>query len=267
MQKRIANATLNYTYSFIAYEFDEQIDKSAKLVINSNDGSLTYSDAINIYNNVKAKLKTGLSEVEVQNKEFLLVDLYLNPESETPELVIDAIFGKNNVEKSVASIDPDDWWYWGGGNGKCGGYTGGSGLDAVDIIKPEAHNLLKNNISSLYYWDDISYKNFYSVYYPDNTNPDWDYKFFYWEAIGNWMWSPEPCLSPDDLTFFVNNYQDVIEEYETSINKKFISFYTFYDNANYGEGGLNKTVKKHDCRVKFGKIKRKPPADELPRPL
>ena len=163
-----------------------------------------------------------------------------------------------------AIVDDEDWWYWGHEHGKCGEFSGSEGAiyDAADLIKREAYSILRTSMSG-YYWENYTYKEMIPEQHPAPAGSDWSKLIFYWAASGNWMWRPEPCLSPDDITFFINGYVQVVEEYETLYNKQFANYMTYFDNA-YFENSPMYTWKKHEGMIKLAIKKRKKPLDQVP---
>jgi len=150
-------------------------------------------------------------------------------------------------------------------NGKCGSYNGTEPpiYDAADLIKQEAYNELKTSMAG-YYWENYTFQDMIPEQHPAPAGLDWDYLIFYWGHSGNYMWSPEPCLSPTDINFFIDSYVDIVEDYESQYNKLFANYMTYYDNAFYEQLPTGYTWKKHEGMIKLAIKKKKKPIDEVP---
>lgn len=234
-------ATLNYKHadpSDLDYEdiIEGEFTKNYEL---TGEGNLVFSDVVSIYNEYYAELSNVYSTISYEDKLLLITDVEL-VEGQN-QIKLHFVFGAGNVSlQTNFEFRSTDYWYYGGGLGKWGAYSGqGIGSDAADqltkmylsyraynsnvpIGRPVATNV--NNVTLVAGFGNL-------IINPNDDNPqdNWfDYLLFH--GYNGWS-NYHTGLSPYEMNFYFNALINIISNQSINYNGKEL-VYTLVDDAS-----------------------------------
>jgi len=194
-----------------------------------NNGQISM-DQINIaYEHFTALLDSFAAQQGYSFK-FNLVDISLKTTSlkdGSGSLGMEASGGiSTNVHYSYEPFGQFDHWYWGFGLGKCNGLPGGAGSDAASKLEYVFNHLPKLPVQTQGYYTDIVYRTAMPWDYDDSTNPGpyCDYMIFLADS-----YSSTPCISPDELNFYVSKFEYIVQQNNPGQGKSFVNVDVWYD--------------------------------------
>jgi hypothetical protein len=130
----------------------------------------------------------------------------------TISLVMSLSGGFGIINGNYFPFGSTDWWYWGGDAGKCGDYQGQSvGLDATDILEYKFNH--PSIVSEPGYFTSVTLEQAFpwDYYASNNPGPYCDFMMFYFSSLTS---IPEPCLSPEELNFYLSTFDYIKDDKE-----------------------------------------------------
>nr|NQU91490.1 hypothetical protein [Bacteroidota bacterium] len=217
-------AALNYTYARAGVQFDKITCDSAKITIPSNGEAVLIEDLPTIYQQFLDSLSAKYHAIQSENKNLVMVNITTEESTETGTEV--TLYGATSegtpVTYGYGLFDSTDYWYWGGGLGKCDIYQGQNvGEDATTQLQYKINHPIATYPPGTYFIPDTYTDWIYTWDYEDPNSPNGYFRLFLWESY----WPPQepPCIPPDDMNYYL--YEGV--EYIMMDNKPAGKYLTF----------------------------------------
>lgn len=200
-------ANNNHNISNLSFNYDTtRFDYSAN--------ALTYAQLETIYSVLKKQINNHLSEVPGSLCD--MINLKFLPFDNGIKVVLVSTFGSKASKYLYAQFGNDDYWRWGQNQGKCDGtYVG---IDACDKLRIKFNSPLNKPYIEGYYISIVCWnENFNS-----HPLPNSQYRMFMASGSGSSVPTPGPCISPDQLNFYLSNF-DYIKDINCPTGKQFKS--------------------------------------------
>jgi hypothetical protein len=198
------DASLNYKYSIANRRFSGIYRDSAFIDVYFPSSQISASTLSLLFCQIIDTLSEKYTNVDVDDKHLIDVSIELGPlDDGNGILKIMSFIGTNGEYEFPDSYGSNDYWHWAWGLGRCGGYSGGSGLDAAKLFT------LNTNFSIGYIQESEVIRAIcinketiekFALDYPTNNNPYGSYLLF--EASGTGSPPPANCLSPDEMNYY-----------------------------------------------------------------
>nr|NQU93343.1 hypothetical protein [Bacteroidota bacterium] len=217
-------AALNYTYARAGVPFDKISCDSATITIPSSNGKVQISDLPSIYQQFHDSLGAKFHAVQSEDKNLVMVNLTIEESFETgTDVTLYAATSEGTpVTYGYGLFGAEDYWYWGGGLGKCDIYQGQYwGQDATTELQYKINHPISTYPPGTYFIPDTYTDWIYTWNYEDPNSPNGYYRLFLWEGL--WQPQEEPCLSPDELNYYLyDGVEYIMEDYKPA--GKYLTF-------------------------------------------
>lgn len=208
---------LNLDYGCASYEFEIAHRTSFDLEIELNaEGKIDLTEAIARYEEALDETKAFYGTVSALQKQLIGVDVNLK-ETLAQKIIVTCKPTVGTPPISIMNFGTTDWWEWGFGNGKCGGYENPIyiGRDAAGEIEKKIHarkGVPGAGYVYLDFWSPVfdimadEYPNPNDLTPGDNVR---DYLMY-----GNYDNLPNfnTCISNSDMNFYLTGTENVINQ-------------------------------------------------------
>jgi hypothetical protein len=238
-----AEATLNETYARGDYSKSFLTIDSTFIGIPLNTNSLVSSTSLSdAYRTLVSSLRDHYDAIKDAGKSLILVDV------SAVSVNSDSLFIKMTdyfVSKPINPV-PFSWtfgftdhWYWGIGQGKCGGYTGQVGQDATTQLTTYANGALRIG-SGTFFANVTTTQDILPPEVPSTGNP-----FGYNNSLLYWL-GGDQCLSPNAMNYYLGNLSSIASIYRPY--GKVVCHYTVLWGVTVG----SPEEEYHYTRISFG---------------
>ncbi len=203
---------LNYENANNEHNLNNLIHYYDTLSFNLPNTTITYTELNELYSLLVKKL--NIHQQITPNSKFDLIDLEIMQTNNQTNVIMVSSTG---VEISKLQYNPftsTDYWRWGFNQGKCDGTCVGS--DAADQLKYRFNNPVNVHLVIGYYTGIVSR----NEYFNSHPLPDGRYIMFMTTGPGSSPGTPGPCISPEELNFFLSHF-DFIKDINCPAGKKF----------------------------------------------
>lgn len=199
------NANNDHKITNLSFNYDT-------IQYNYSIDALDYSQLETIYIALQKEIDYNLKQVPVSlcdmiNLKFLPFDNGIN-------VVLVSTFGSKAPKYLYAQFGSDDYWRWGQNQGKCDGTCVGS--DACDQLQTKLNSPLNKPYIVGYYTSIVCVNENYN----SHPLPNYQYRMFMASGGGSSVPTPGPCISPDQLNFYISNF-DYIKDINCPPGKEF----------------------------------------------
>jgi hypothetical protein len=197
-------AALNYTYARAGVDFNHLSNDSAAISVSLTNGEIAENELPDIYLQILDSVRAIYNAAEGNDKNLYMVNVAPSDASvNSTDLTIYAATGTTAPTYIYGQFDETDYWYWGGGLGKCNAYQGQHiGEDATTVLEYRINHPLVSYPPGTYFIpDDDPTQWFYPWDYEDEYSPNGYYRLFNIEGL--FPPQDDPCLSPDEMTYYL----------------------------------------------------------------
>ncbi len=208
---------LNLTYGSASYAFEKAHRTSFDIEIELNtEGSIDMDEAIDKYGEALDDIKAFYGSISASQKQLIGVDVNLK-ETLSQKIVVTFKPVVGTPPINIMNFGTTDWWEWGFGNGKCGGYEDPIyiGRDAAGEIKKKI--LARKGVPAagyvyLEFWSDFDPYSADQYFNDDDITPGDNIRDYL--MYGNWPNLPNfnTCISNSDMNFYLTGTEDVINQ-------------------------------------------------------
>lgn len=245
--------SINVTYGSASFNFEETYQHlfTIKLALNSNE-KISLQEASDKYFASIDSIRAFYQSIEKESKQLIVADVeLLRTDKSEIELLIAPVVGIPPI--NLFTFGPTDYWEWGMGNGKCGGYENPiyEGHDAAEQIENKVHArksvpagnyTYANVVTPWIYSDADEFLNPNDPVYGDNNRD-----FLLYGNFGSWP-NCNTCIPPNDMNFYLLGTETVINQL-VPVNKNWI-FIDLIGDYLYVQGGYYV----HRIKVTYGDL-------------
>ena len=200
----LLDATLNYTYSYSNMRFTDLYKDSAEFAVQFPNPDIEASVLSNLFMQISDSLSDHYAAVSSDSKHLIDVSLFLDIDGDgNGVLKAYSFIGTLENEEIISqNYGSTDYWHWAWGLGKCGGYSGGTGLDAAKILSRYQDYTVpypvESNAERTICINKVFALNIMPFSYQTQSNPYGDFRLF---AVVSPI-NHQPCISPDEMTYY-----------------------------------------------------------------
>jgi hypothetical protein len=233
---------LNYENANNHHDMKDIIHQYDTLVYNFQSLKISFSELGVIYSDLNHRLDQHLQLNP--HSTFDLIDLETVQSYNQVEIIMISAIGQPNTKLQYNPFISTDYWRWGWSLGKCDGTLVGS--DAAQQLKVRFNNPVGSFVSG--YYTNVEMKSVHPINYPDPNSPS-TYMMFLASGIGEYPQANPPCISPNDLNYYLGKF-DYIKDLNCPSGKKFRN-----SNVLSGTGtGTNNWNVYHSYELYYGKF-------------
>ncbi|MBL7111098.1 MAG: hypothetical protein ISS19_04070 [Bacteroidales bacterium] len=216
---------LNLEYANNNHLLENQEFYHATITVLPVEGTLTMEQILNAYIYFSEKLEEINANQSNPAFTYDMIDIHFheaNLKDGAVDLEMTAASGWYSTSNYVL-FGGEDYWYWGNGQGKCGNYSGYVGTDASDLLQYKFNHPRSVLEPGTFIPTSIEWKDVTGYMYDDQNNPGpyCDAMIFYYEtSITPPPGTPEPCLDPDELNYYLSTF-DYIKYDQRPVGKTF----------------------------------------------
>ena len=229
-----AEASLNFSYAIYDSSFIYLSRETSSFSINLNQSNtVNQSDLLAAYAKMVDSLEAHYNAVQDSPKHVFLCDIIdVHHSATTVDLVMVSVIACGFTYNLYGSFNETDYWYAGGGAGKCDDYEDPIyiGRDATTELE---YKLLHPYIAPvqnmrMYYTDIETVWNVDPIDYPYTNSPRGCRGYVYGSNIPDDIMQ---CLPPSELNFYISNngIPYMIDDNNTFIDKEFCYIDIRYD--------------------------------------
>ena len=213
----LMEGTLNLEYGSASYAFENAYRTSFDVEVElNNSGTIDVTEAISKYDDALDQIKSFYGTISASQKQLIGVDAILK-ETLAQKIIVTFKPSVGTPPIGVMNFGSTDYWEWGFGNGKCGGYENPvyMGRDAATEIEKKV--LARKGVPTGGY----VYIDFWSPTFdiladqylnPNDLTPGDNIRDYL--MYGNWDNLPNfnTCISPSDMNFYLTGTESVINQ-------------------------------------------------------
>ncbi len=176
------------------------------LTVTVTDGQISLNELNNLYTTINAWAADIQQQSGNEDYTFVIVDLIIEEtglKSGEKNLVVTLSGGLPSIGLNYYPFGPTDYWVWGLGLGKCGGFSGFIGKDASTELQRKFRNPIA--VPGPGYYTSVWALGAYGYEFDDLNNPYGNYMIFGIEGTGNPP-TEEYCISPDELNYYLSKF-------------------------------------------------------------
>ncbi len=214
---------LNLEQAYNTHDFGDVDFFHDTLTLTVTNGQISLSELNNLYENISAWAENLQQQSGNENYTFDVVDLTIEEtglKSGEKNLVVSLSGGVLGTIPNYYPFGTSDYWYWGGGLGKCGDYIGQYiGRDASTELQRKFRNPIAvpgpGYFTSI---ETISVTPGVDNIFDDPENAPYDGYMIYSQSGLNGEF--DQCLSPSDLNYYLSKF-DFIRDTKKPAGKQY----------------------------------------------
>ncbi len=248
-------AAINYQYAFTDSLYETALSDSVVYTISITDEVINFQDVADFYDEMFEEVQDFYDEIDDNTKHLIIVDVSIKETREDEvDLIFVSRFGYGTNQATGEDYSSSDYWLHDAGRGKCGGFSGGSGIDAAKLINNSVNFETTISYSAGVYCHYIDIQG--NIYFPDDVfnpllNPNditpndnlCDYLLFFSVSCNP---NHHDCLCPAEMNFYHTAAIDVINQEKPS------GLYKIYFNLVGTTWGTSPQIYEHVATIEYG---------------
>ncbi len=192
------------------------------LTVTVTDGQISLNELNNLYTTINAWAADIQQQSGNEDYTFDIVDLIIEEtglKSGEKNLVVTLSGGLPSIGLNYYPFGTTDYWYWGYGLGKCGGFSGSTGKDASTELQRKFRNPIA--VPGPGYYTDVVRIDVvpgFDTEFDDPENAPYAGTMLYSQGGTNNEF--DQCLSPNDLNYYLSKF-DFIRNTKNPPNKQY----------------------------------------------
>lgn len=219
----------NYTHARPDLAFENFVVNKTTYTVNLDNGSLSLTDAANVYANMQTDLENEMAELEGGDNYLKLTDVALDSvQGNTAYVSASRVIGLRLVAGIYEPIDADDDWYWGYDQGRCDGTMAGVS---------DASNEIQRRMNNPWVVPEESYRFILNTLETVEVDVFFDRQFEF-RLFGGFGTGPFFCIEDNYLTHYLEQSHLIFTDPAEGIvpNNKQL-YHISIDDRSYLDGG------------------------------